>query len=145
MSNGAYEKERAMLNSSIGRILASSILASLWLTSSAIAANVAQTALTAGHGVLCDTQEELASFVSNNKDDAVARLTAVNDKFGKESCSVLSALFYKGDEVSKVLVPEGIVHVFKVQIVEYRVGDEWMHLSKPMDQYVGVLERATTV
>jgi hypothetical protein len=134
-----------MLNVSVCRILASSMLASLWLTSSAIAADAAPTALTAGHGVLCDTQEELAAFVSNNKDDAAAKLTAVNDKYGKESCTVLSALFYKGDEVSEVLAPEGIVHVFKVQIVEYRLGDDWVHLSKPMDQYVGVLERATTV
>jgi hypothetical protein len=129
-------------------VLASSATALLWLNLSVSpvhAQQADQAGLTAGHVLACDTAEEVEAVLNAPDNDISVRLAAVNDHFGKQSCNVVTAIFYRGDEAKTVLVPDGIVRIVKVDLVGYRSGDAWMRMTTPLSQYVGVLEQATSV
>ena len=129
-------------------VMASSATALLWLglSGSPVEAQQAdQVGLTAGHVLACDTAEEVEAVLNATDSDVSARLIAVNDHFGQQSCNIVTAIFYQGDEAKTVLVPDGIVRIVKVSMVGYRSGDAWARMTTPLAQYVGVLEQATTV
>jgi hypothetical protein len=137
-----------MLRFSRAGLVASSATALLWLSfcaPPAQAEQVDQAGLTAGHVLACDTAEEVEAVLNATDGDIAVRLAAVNDRFGKQSCNVVTAIFYRGDEAKTVLVPDGVVRIVKVDLVGYRSGDAWMRMSTPLPQYVGVLEEATSV
>ena len=67
--------------------------------------------LTAGHVLACDTAEEVEAVLNATDGDISVRLAAVNDRFGKQSCNVVTALFYRGDEAKTVLVRDGVRRV----------------------------------
>ena len=125
--------------------LASSALISLSFAADAPAVQEDQSQLSSGHVLACDTPDEVEAMLNSRGDDMSARLVAINDRYGKESCNVVTAIFYRGDEAKTVLVPDGIVRIIKVSMVGYRDGDAWTRMSKPVAQYVGVLEKATSV
>jgi hypothetical protein len=128
-------------------VAASSATALLLLTfcSPVQAQQAGQGGLTAGHVLACDTAEEVEAVLNATDSNISVRLAAVNDRFGKQSCNVVTAIFYRGDEAKTVLVPDGVVRIVKVDLVGYRSGDAWMRISTPLRQYVGVLEEATSV
>jgi hypothetical protein len=129
-------------------VMASSATALLWLSFSVPpvqAAEADQAGLSAGHVLACDTADEVEAVLNATDSDIAVRLAAVNDRFGKLSCNVVTAIFYRGDEAKTVLVPDGIVRIVKVDLVGYRSGNAWMRVTTPLAQYVGVLEQATSV
>jgi hypothetical protein len=129
-------------------IMASSAMTLLWLAfcvPPAQAEEADQSGLTAGHVLACDTAEEVEAVLNATDADVSVRLTAVNDHFGRQSCNIVTAIFYRGDEAKTVLVPDGIVRIVKVNMVGYRSGDAWRRMTVPLAQYVGVLEQATSV
>jgi hypothetical protein len=140
-----HRKERAMLKLSHAGALASGIVALLWLASSAPPARADETELSVGHVLACDSPEEVEAVLTSSASDMSVRLAAINDRYGKESCNIVTAAFYKGDEAKTVLARDGIVHIIKVDMVGYRSGDAWMRMAKPVAQYVGVLDQATSV
>jgi hypothetical protein len=64
---------------------------------------------------------------------------------GMTSCSIVTAMFYKGDQAKSILSPKGVVHIIKVTMVGYQQGSAWMIMAKLMEQYAGELEDATSV
>jgi hypothetical protein len=130
-------------------ILTSAAIALLWVTVGAAPVQADEEAdesgLSVGHTLVCDTPQEVEAVLSATTSDMTARLIAINNRYGKESCNVLTVLFYQGDAAKTILAPEGLVHIVKVDIVGYRSGDSWLRLSKPMEQYAGVLEKGSDV
>jgi hypothetical protein len=126
-------------------IMASSATALLWLGLSAAPVQAGEAGLSAGHVLACDTAEEVEAVLNATDSDLSARLIAVNDHFGQQSCNIVTAIFYQGDEAKTVLVPDGIVRIVKVNMVGYRSGGAWARMTTPLSQYVGVLEQATSV
>jgi hypothetical protein len=101
-----------------------------------------ETKLTVGHGVICDTAEEVKAMVSPAESDMHKRLVNVNDHYGKEACNIVTVAYFRGDEESTMLIPDGIVHVVKVQVVGFKSGPMWLRMNAPMDQYTAILEAA---
>jgi hypothetical protein len=95
--------------------------------------------------MLCDKPDEVEAFVRTSGDDVSAKLTEINTRFGQESCNVVTAAFYRGQEAKTVLVPDGIVRIIKMEIVGVRQGDTWVSFQSPVEQYAGVREAATPV
>jgi hypothetical protein len=125
--------------------LASTALMSLSFAANTPVSKPDGSQLSSGHVLACDTPEEVEAVLNSAGDDMSARLVKINDRFGRESCNIVTAIFYRGDQAKTVLVPDGIVRIIKVSMVGYRDGDSWMRMSKPIAQYVGVLEKATNV
>jgi hypothetical protein len=140
-----------MLKVSCAGVLSSSAVALLCLAISAppIRADESMPAdaasLSTGHVLACDTAEEVEAVLDSRAGDIATRVSTVNDRFGKQSCNIVTAIFYRGNEAKTVLVPDGIVRIIKVDLVGYRAGGAWMRMATPMAQYVGVLEKATSV
>jgi hypothetical protein len=130
--------------------LASSAYILIWLVAGALPAQADAivgdgAGLSTGHVLACDTVDEVEAVLNATDDDLSARLAAINARFGDQSCNIVTVIFYRGDEAKTVLVPDGIVRIVKVDVVGYRSGDAWMRMTKPLPQYVGVLEEATSV
>jgi len=129
--------------------LASSAVALLWVALAAAPVRADEqpdaSGLSVGHTLVCDTPQEVEAVLTSETTDMSARLVAINDRYGKESCSVLTVMFYQGDSAKTILAPAGLVHIVKVDIVGYRSGDSWLRLSRPMEQYAGVLEKGADV
>ena len=134
-----------MLGFSRASILASTIFALLVAAACAPPVQADETNLVIGHGVVCDTAEEVKAVIAPAGDDAQQRLLNVNDRYGKEACNIVTVIFYKGDEATTILTPEGIVHVVKVQVIGVKSGALWLHMQTPMDQYTAILEAASSV
>ena len=129
-------------------VAASSAILLSWLAFSASpvqASGSEQPGLSTGHVLACDTAEEVEAVLKASESDLTVRLAAINDRFGKQSCNIVTAIFYRGDEAKTVLVPDGVVRIVRVNMVGYRSGDAWLRMSTPLPQYVGVLEAATSV
>ena len=120
----------------------------LWLPSTppAQAAETDQApSLVAGHVLVCDTPDEVEAVLASDAGDIAARLSAVDARFGKQACDVVTALFYRGDEAKIVLSSDGVVRIIKVAMVGVRAGDARMRLTTPVPQYAGVREASTGV
>jgi hypothetical protein len=134
-----------MLGFSWAGILASTIFAALLFAACAPPVQADEINLVIGHGVVCDTAEEVKAVIAPAGDDVQQRLLNVNDRYGKEACNIVTVIFYKGDEAATILTSEGIVHVFKVQVIGVKSGPLWLHMKTPMDQYTAILEAASSV
>jgi hypothetical protein len=145
-TKGAFHrKERAMLKLIYAGALASTALISLSFAATTPVSAPDEAQLTSGHVLACDTAEEIEAVLNSTGDNISTRVVAINDRFGKESCNIVTAIFYRGDQAKTVLVPDGIVRIVKVNMIGYRDGEAWMRMSRPVAQYVGVLEKATSV
>lgn len=95
------------------------------------------------HGLVCDTPEEVRAFVASTPDkDVGAALDAVNARFGKDACGILTAVLLKGDEDSTVLIPEGIIHIVRIEIFGVLDGRELVRVKAA---YAPVFEPAESV
>jgi hypothetical protein len=127
-------------------IAASSAIAPMWLAASTPPALAdARTDLVAGNVLVCDTPEEVEAVLTSEARDFAARLGEANDRFGQQACSVVTAIFYKGDETKTVLSQDGAVHIIKVDLIGFRAGDAWLRMAKPAVKYAGMLEDSTNV
>jgi hypothetical protein len=134
-----------MLRSGCVGFLASASLISLWLGWTAIPASAERQPPLIGYGLFCGTGQEIEAAIGVRSRDIVEILTRVNDRFGHESCNVLTATFFRGDETRTVLIPEGVVHILKVRMVGFQNGDAWRQLAAPTDRYVAIFEKAERV
>jgi hypothetical protein len=130
-----------MLRFTPASILASTVFAALLVFTNTQPVQADGTNLAHGRGVVCDTAEEVKAVVAPSSNDE-QRLLEVNDRFGKEACTIVTVIFYKGDEEATMLIPEGVVHVVKVQVIGVKSGSLWLHMRMPMDQYTAILEAA---
>jgi hypothetical protein len=137
------EKENAMLKV-IGSGTTASLAFLLWFAPHGNAAHLNNTAPLVARGVFCDTPEEVTALVTVSDGDIAARLRTVNDRFGKEACNMITAAYFKDAEACSIPLSQGIVHVVKVTMISFRGGTEWMHLAKPMKQYVPIFENMPT-
>lgn len=126
-------------------ILASTVFAVLSISVCSQPSQADEAKLTVGHGVVCDTAEEVKAVIAPPDSGVQQRLLNVNDRFGKDACTIVTVVFYKGDEDSTMLIPEGVVHVVKVQVIGVQYGSLWIHMKTPMDQYTAILEAAASV
>jgi hypothetical protein len=126
-------------------VLAPAAFALLCMTASAPPVRADEAGLTSGHVLACDTADEVEAVLKAGDLNLPASLASVNERFGSQSCNVVTAIFYRGDQDRTVLVPDGIVRIIKVDMVGYRSGNAWMRMTRPLSQYVGVLEDATRV
>jgi hypothetical protein len=126
-------------------VLAPPVFALLCMAASAPPVRAVEAGLTTGHVLACDTADEVEAVLKAGDAGVPASLASVNERFGSQSCNVVTAIFYRGDEDRTVLIPDGIVRIIKVDMVGYRSGSAWMRMSRPLPQYVGVLEEATRV
>jgi hypothetical protein len=126
-------------------VLAPPVFALLCMAASAPPVRADEAGLTTGHVLACDTADEVEAVLKAGDAGVPASLASVNERFGSQSCNVVTAIFYRGDEDRTVLIPDGIVRIIKVDMVGYRSGSAWMRMSRPLPQYVGVLEEATRV
>jgi hypothetical protein len=133
-----------MLNS-IGIALTSAVAMGLMVGWSAVTAQADQERPTLGQGVFCDTVDEVQAAVRIPDVDVENVLSKVNDRFGKESCNVLTGVYIEKNISATVLVATGIVNVTRVELVGFRHDGSWMLMKHPMEQYIGVFERATRV
>jgi hypothetical protein len=133
-----------MLGSIAVGFLASTTLL-LSLGSIVIPARLEQPQPSIGYGMFCDTGEEIEAAVGIYSHDIADVLSRVNERFGHESCNVLTAAYVRSEETRTVLVEEGIVHVIKVSLVGFRSGSDWRQMPVPREQYVAVFEKATRV
>lgn len=117
----------------------------LWFAACVSSARAEEPAPSTGHILACDTADEVEAVLNSGAGDIDARIAKINDRFGKQSCNVVTAMFYRGDEAKTVLVHDGVVRIIKVDVVGVRAGDTWMRMSRPVQQFVGVLEKALDV
>jgi len=123
----------------------SAVLVALLAVACAHPVFAGETNLTIGHGVVCDTAEEVKAIIAPAGSGMQQRLLNINDHYGKEACNIVTVIFYRGDEEATILIPEGIVHVVKVQVIGVRSGPRWLHMKTPMDQYTAILEASLSV
>lgn len=133
-----------MLNS-FGIGLTSAVIIGLMLGWSAAQASADQQKPTIGRGMFCDTSAEVQAAVRIRDHDIENVLSKVNDRFGKESCNVLTGVYIEKDVSGAVLVPAGIVHITRVELIGFRHDGAWMVISHPMEQYIGIFEKTTDV
>ena len=130
-------------------IVASCLAALLWVASGGAPARAdaqeEDPSLSVGHTLVCDTAQEVEAVLMAGGADMSERIVAINNQFGKESCNVVNVLYYEGDSAKTILAPAGLVRIIEVDIVGYRSGDSWLRLSRPMEQYAGVLEKGADV
>ncbi len=134
-----------MLGSYCVGFLASASLMLLWSGPLAFPARADHPQPSVGYGMFCDTGEEIETAVGIYSHDIADVLSKVKNRFGNESCSILTGVYFKGDEARTVLVQEGLVHVVKVKLIGFQNGEAWRQLPRPMDQFVAVFEEATRV
>jgi hypothetical protein len=135
-----------MLTLTRAGVLASSAFALALLATSAPPALAEDTTdLAAGNVLVCDTPEEVEAVLTSGAHDMAARLVQANDRFGAEACSVVTAIFYKGDETKTVLSEDGAVRIIQVDLIGLRAGDAWLRMAKPAPKYAGVLEDSTNI
>lgn len=132
-----------MLKPSYAAILASTALLSL--ASGAPPVQAADSGISGGHILVCDTAEEVEAVLASRGANVAASLVMVNNHFGKQSCNVVTVAFYRGDEAKTMLSRDGIVRIVKVNVIGVLTADGWVSIDKPMPQYVGILEKATIV
>ena len=115
------------------------------LTAGAGATQAANETLSLGQGLVCDTAEEVEAVVKPDHKDIAKSVDAVNRRFGKDACNVLTAAFYRGRDAKAVLAPEGVIRVVEVKVVGVKAGEAWLSLTEPKQQYVAILDEATSV
>jgi hypothetical protein len=101
--------------------------------------------LVAGNVLVCDTAEEVEAVLTSRSGDMNARLIQANDHYGSSACTVVTAIFYRGDEAKTVISEDGAVRIVQVDLVGLRTGDTWLRMNKPAAKYAGVLEDSTGV
>jgi hypothetical protein len=139
----AFGLDRGMPGSSLVGFLASASL--LMLLGSSPVSSASPCRPRPSDGVFCATGEEIEAAVGIYGQDLSGVLSRVNDRFGQQSCNVLTAVYLRSSEIRSVLVPEGIVHVLKVRLVGFESGAAWRKMPTSMEQYVAVFEKTTLV
>jgi hypothetical protein len=140
------EKGTGMSKLSRAGVLTSAAFALVWLASSTPPVQAEETTgLAAGNVLVCDTSDEVEAVLTSKVGDMAARLNQANDRFGEEACSIVTAIFYRGDETKTVISEDGAVRIVKVDLIGFRSGDAWTRMSKPAAKYAGVLEDSTGI
>jgi hypothetical protein len=102
--------------------------------------------LRAGHGLVCDTAEEVEAFVGAGADERVdAALARVNGRFGTGACSILTSVFRRCEQADTVMIPDGIVRITRIEIVGVADGAAVVRLKQPRVQYTPIFEKAESV
>jgi hypothetical protein len=102
--------------------------------------------LAAGHGLVCDTAEEVEAFVGAGADEKVdAALARVNGRFGTGACSILTSVFRRCEQADTVMIPDGIVRITRIEIVGVADGSALVRLKEPKVQYTPIFEKAESV
>jgi hypothetical protein len=102
--------------------------------------------LAAGHGLVCDTAEEVAAFVGAGADEKVdAALARVNGRFGTGACSILTSVFRQCEQANTVMIPDGIVRITRIEIVGVADGAAVVRLKQPRVQYTPIFEKAESI
>jgi hypothetical protein len=128
-------------------LMTSSACALLWLAacSPPVQAAGEQSDLLAGHVLVCDTPEEVEAVLASDVNDMAGTLAKVNDRFGKDACNVVTAIFYEREHAKTVLSQDGAVRIIKVDMISVQSGAAWTHMARPVPQYAGVLVDSTSV
>jgi hypothetical protein len=132
---------------SISRVLIGAPIALvLWLAAFAASAQSPSENLAAGHGLVCDTAEEVEAFVGAGADERVdAALARVNGRFGLGACSILTSVFRRCEQADTVMIPDGIVRITRIEIVGVADGAALVRLKQPRVQYTPIFEKADSV
>lgn len=96
-----------------------------------------------GAGVVCDTPAQLEQLYAD-KGDIEARLKLVNGNIRPLPCAFVHVAFVKGEEIKKLTIDEGFVHVTRVTVVGYHNGTGWVKIEMA-EQYIAILEKAEGV
>ena len=130
----------------ISRILIGAPFAlALSLASLAAPAQSPNQSLAAGHGLVCDTAEEVEAFVARPDEKIDAALARVNGRFGTGACSILTSVFRRCEQADTVMIPDGIVRITRIEIVGVADGAALVRLKQPRVQYTPIFEKADSV
>jgi len=141
------QSERAIVMTNISRVLIGAPVAFvLSLAAFAAPAQSPSQNLAAGHGLVCDTAEEVAAFVGAGSDEKVdAALARVNGRFGTGACSILTSVFRQYEQANTVMIPDGIVRITRIEIVGVADGAAVVRLKQPRVQYTPIFEKAASI
>ncbi len=102
--------------------------------------------LAAGHGLVCDTAEEVEAFVGAGANEKVdAALARVNGRFGMGACSILTSVFRRCEQADMVMIPDGVVRITRIEIIGVADGAALVRLKQPRVQYTPIFEKADSV
>jgi hypothetical protein len=137
------DRRHAMLNS-LGIGATSAAVMGLMLGWNVVTAKADQEKPSIGLGMFCDTGEEISAAVGIHDQDIDKVLSNVNARFGKESCNLLMGVYVTKDVSNTLVVPTGVVQILRVDLIGFRHNGAWLVMSHPMEQYIGVFQKAIT-
>jgi hypothetical protein len=118
----------------------------LSLAASAAPARSPSESLAAGHGLVCDTAEEVEAFVGAGADEKVdAALARVNGRFGTGACSIMTSVFRLCEQANTVMIADGIVRITRIEIIGVADGSALVRLKEPKVQYTPIFEKAESI
>jgi hypothetical protein len=96
--------------------------------------------LQVGTGVICDTQDEVASFLKLMTDhDPQAALTTVNrDAANPAACGMATVAFRAGKTIGEVHNGKGAFSVMQIEIVAGAVNGGWQMMAPAKMQFTAV-------
>jgi hypothetical protein len=85
-----------------------------------------------GTGVICDTQEEVTSFVRlMSEQDPGTALQAVNGKSSSPmACGMATVAFHAGKELGEVRTVKGSFNIVEIEIVAGAVDGSWQMVPR---------------
>jgi len=113
-------------------MLASTAL--LFAAAGAGPARAGNSLISTAHVLVCDTPEEIEAVLTSDAGKVSSAILK-----GKRACNIVTVAFVRGDEAKIVLSHDGIVHIFKINVVSVRTDGGWLSINKPMPQYLGEL------
>jgi hypothetical protein len=85
-----------------------------------------------GHGLICNTPEQVAEFaIAHNGSNAEA-LQKVN--VTENVCGIMMVAYIRGDAIAKVETKDGQAEIVKIAVVAINLGMGWMQ-GEPLTQY----------
>jgi hypothetical protein len=98
--------------------------------------------LSVGRGFICDTEDQAAAAVTPDEFKIASRIAAVNGRFGPNACTFATVIFETTGSGKDVVTAEGKVHIEKVDLVGYLVGNELQQLGAPKSQFFAIAGEA---
>jgi hypothetical protein len=117
------------------------VLACLLALRASAAAQEVQTST----GILCDTAEQVARYVSLSEEGVTAReaLYAVNTEAHAEHACVVSTVAYvRGETTSQMPVNGGRVEIARITIIGLHARGQWLRVQ-PSEQFAAFFEKET--
>ena len=99
-----------------------------------------QNNLTFGHGIICDTSQQIQRYLTLYKNDtspAMAADTVNTETKSPHGCGMAQVAFIPGDELGSVSVSGGMMRMLRITVYAMRSDSGWVRVS-PTPQYTAI-------